>query len=377
MTLTILVALLIAIAIPIGVMIFIYKLDFYKTGQFIIMLVCFGAGGLAYGLAAFINPLSLRGGLANYNQMIQFVAPVVEEILKGIAIWILVRRPKFNYFVDGAIYGFTAGIGFAVLENIEYVMGHPSAALAVAINRVISTNLMHAAATATLGIIIGIARFRKTTPRILLSLGGLVTAMILHMGFNNLVTRVNSGWLLLYAIIIGAGASALIVVMIRRGLEEERTWIGETLNQEMRVEREEAAAVQNLDNVDHVIQHLAERLGEDKAEQIRKLLYIQARLGIKTKGAEMMEDANLRTAILTELASLRKEMEAARKQIGSYAMMYLRATHLEESFSWQDLLAHRIEEASQQTHPAGPSIFDRLGDRLASPDTNPTHHSGG
>jgi len=377
MTLTILVALLIAITIPIGVMIFIYKLDFYKTGQFIIMLVCFGAGGLAYGLAAFINPLSLRGGLANYNQMIQFVAPVVEEILKGIAIWILVRRPKFNYFVDGAIYGFTAGIGFAVLENIEYVSGHPSAALSVAINRVISTNLMHAAATATLGIIIGIARFRKTNPRILLSLGGLITAMILHMGFNNLVTRVNSGWLLLYAILIGAGASALIVVMIRRGLEEERTWIGETLNQEMRVEREEAAAVQNLDNVDHVIHHLAERLGEDKAEQIRKLLYIQARLGIKTKAAGMMEDANLRTAILTEIASLKKEMEAARKQIGSYAMMYLRATHLEESFSWQDLLAHRIEEAAQQVHPAGPSIFDRLGDRLASSDTNPTHNSGG
>lgn len=377
MILTILIAMLIAIAIPIGVMVFIYKLDFYKTGQFVVMLICFAAGSLAYCGAYFLNPIPVHSGLATYNQMVQFVAPVVEEILKGIAIWILVRRPKFNYFVDGAIYGFTIGIGFAVFENAEYILGHSGQALAVAINRVISTNLMHAAATATLGIIIGIARFKRNTPRILLSLGGLVTAMILHMGFNNLVTRVNSGWLLLYAILIGAGASALIVVMIRRGLEEERAWIGETLNQEVRVEREEAAAVQNLDNVDHVIRHMAERLGENKAEQIRKLLYIQARLGIKTKGAEMMEDANLRTAILTEIASLRKEMEAARKQIGSYAMMYLRATHLEESFSWQDLLANRIEEAAQQAHPAGPSIFDRLGDRLASPDTNPTHHSGG
>ncbi len=365
MTLTILVALLIAIAIPICVMIFIYKLDFYKTGQFVIMLICFGAGGLAYGIAVPINRLSMNSGLATYNQMIQFVAPVAEEILKGLAIWVLVRRPKFNYFVDGAIYGFTAGIGFAVLENVEYVLGHPGAALAVAINRVISTNLMHAAATATLGIVLGFARFRKTTPRILISLGGLVIAMILHMGFNILTVVVTSGWLLLYAIIIGAGASALIVVLIRRGLDEEKTWIGETLNQEMRVERQEAAAVQNLDSVDKVIAHLAERLGNDKAEQIRKLLYIQARLGIKTKSAEKMQDEKLRAAILAEVDTLKKEMEAARKQIGSYAMMYLRATHLEESFSWQDILAQRIGE---QMQASGPSLHDRLKERLASSD---------
>jgi RsiW-degrading membrane proteinase PrsW (M82 family) len=373
MTLTILVALIIAIAIPIGVMIFIYKLDFYKTGQFIVMLICFGTGGLAYGVAAIINPFTMNSGLVNYNGMVQFVAPVVEEILKGLAIWVLVRRPKFNYFVDGAIYGFTAGMGFAVLENIEYVMGNPNAALAVAINRVISTNLMHAAATATIGIVLGLARFKKTAPRILISLGGLGIAMLLHMGFNNLVTRVTSGWLLLYAIIIGAGAVALIVVLIRRGLNEEKNWIGETLNDDLRVERQEATAVQNLDSVDKVIAHLAEMLGDDKAEQIRKLLYIQARLGIKSKSAEKMKDVKLRAAILTEVNTLKKEMEAARKKIGSYAMVYLRTTNLEESFSWQTILSKRIEAQAQQAPGAGPNLFDRLQGRISTPDkkTNP------
>jgi RsiW-degrading membrane proteinase PrsW (M82 family) len=370
MNVTILIALMIATFIPIGVMAFIYKLDFYKTGQFIIMLICFGAGALAYEAAAHTNPIPFRlGWVSQQVQIDQFVAPVVEEILKGLAIWILVRRPKFNYFVDGAIYGFTAGMGFAILENFEYVLGHPSVAINVAVNRVISTNLMHAASTATLGIVLGIARFRKPAPRILLSLGGLATAMLLHGGFNNIVTRLASDLFLLgYAITIGAGAAFLIVMLIKRGLREEKKWIGETLNDDLRVERQEAAAVQKLDNVDKVISHLAERLGEDKAEQIRKLLYIQAKLGIKTKSAEKMENEKLRVAILAEVGELRKEMETARKMIGSYAMMYLRATNLEESFSWQTILASRIESQAQQAPSSGPSLFDRLQGRITTPD---------
>jgi RsiW-degrading membrane proteinase PrsW (M82 family) len=367
MNLTILIALVIATAIPIGVMIFIYKLDFYKTGQFVIMLICFGAGGLAYEAAAQLNHIPFRiGWVAHQVQIDQFVAPIVEEILKGLVIWILVRRPKFNYFVDGAIYGFTAGMGFAVLENFEYVLRHSSVAINVAVNRVISTNLMHAASTAILGIVLGLARFKKPAPRILLSLGGLAIAMILHGGFNNIVTRLASDlFLIVYAIAIGAGAAVLIVVLIRRGLEEEKTWIGETLNDDLRVERQEAAAVQNLDGVDKVIAHLAERLGNDKAEQIRNLLYVQARLGIKTKSAEKMQDVKLRTAILAEVSELKKEMDAARKNIGSYAMMYLRLTHLVESFSWQTLLEKRLKE---QAPASGPSLYDRLKGQLPSSD---------
>ena len=68
--------------------------------------------------------------------------------------------------------------------------------MAVAINRVVSTNLMHAAATAITGIVLGWARFRKPAQRFLFNLVGILPAMALHMGYNNLVTRVESGWLL-------------------------------------------------------------------------------------------------------------------------------------------------------------------------------------
>jgi RsiW-degrading membrane proteinase PrsW (M82 family) len=381
---TIAIALIIATAIPLAVLAGIYKLDLYKTGEFKYMLAAFGAGGVAYlsaalinmpaanllypSLAPVLNPSGSFPELAIYYLAVQFVAPTFEEILKGLILFFLVRRKNFTYFVDGAIYGFAAGIGFAIFENFEYVLGHPNAALAVAINRVISTNLMHAAATATLGIILGLARFQKPARQTLTSVGGLLLAMLFHIGFNNLVTRVESGWLLLYAVAIGGGAAGFIFFMIKRGLAVEKKWIGQTLGITDRVERGEVTAVQNIDKVNVILARLDERLGPDKGAMIKKLLVVQAKLGIQRKAVSKMEDKKMRLAHQEEADALRKEMEVLRRQIGAYAMVYVRDTHLEELLDWQSLLADRLEQTAQLPKPSGPSMYDRLGGKLASTD---------
>lgn len=366
------VALLIAIIIPLISLGGIYKLDLYKTGEFKYMLVAFGAGLLAYLLASRINPAIMNAGHFGYNQMVQFVAPVVEEILKGLILFFLVRRKNFTYFIDGAIYGFTAGIGFAIIENFEYILGNSYSAMSVAINRVISTNLMHAAATATLGIILGVARFEKPLRQMLFSIGGLVLAILLHMGFNNLVTRVSSGLLLVYAFIVGGGAAVFIAYMIRRGLAVEKRWIGQTLGLPDRIEKGEVSAVQNIEKVDEILMRLDEKLGPETGEKIKKLLLVQARLGIQRKSVKKMEDEKMRLAIQAQVEALGKEMEILRREIGSYAMIYVRETHLEEIFSWQTALAARLEQQAQQPS-TGPSWQDRLGDKLRSTnkDTQP------
>ncbi len=358
------IACVIAAAIPLAVMFGFYKLDLYKTGEFRILLVCFAAGVLAYFGAALINPIPLRQGWIDHNQMVRYLAPVVEEILKGLVLFFLVRRPKFKYFVDGALYGFTIGIGFAIVENLEYIFGSPGAALASATNRVVSTNLMHAAASATVGIVMGWARFKKPLARSAFSIGGLLLAMALHTGFNNLVTRVESGWLLLYAVIMGAGAAGLIALMMRRGFKEEQLWIQETLGINERVEKEEMAAVQDIANVNKVMKRIEDTFDQATAEKIKRLLIIQANLGIQKKSAEKMSDEKLRLEINRQADELRKEMESIRREIGSYAMAYLRYTHLDEMFSVYALLGERLQEAAAQPKKAGPSLYERLGQRM-------------
>jgi RsiW-degrading membrane proteinase PrsW (M82 family) len=149
------IALAIATVVPAVFLIFLYGRDFYGTGSFRTVLLCFAWGMVAFGLAYGISDIIFSNDLLTRNQWVQLVAPITEEILKALILIYLVRRPNFTYFVDGAVYGFAAGIGFAVVENWSYVLGFGGAGLGVAVGRVLSTNLVHATASALVGIALG------------------------------------------------------------------------------------------------------------------------------------------------------------------------------------------------------------------------------
>ncbi|MEW5939118.1 MAG: PrsW family glutamic-type intramembrane protease, partial [Chloroflexota bacterium] len=141
------VSLVVAFAIPCVYLYFgVYKRDFFQTSATNLMALCFVWGAIAYFLAAKINSTALSNFWISRDNLVRYSAPILEEILKGAILVYLIRRTDFTYFVDGAIYGFTTGIGFAVFENVEYVFAHPDAALGLALARVFSTNLIHASA---------------------------------------------------------------------------------------------------------------------------------------------------------------------------------------------------------------------------------------
>src|SRR5512133_2362494 len=204
-------AFVIATAIPLLSLYLIYRLDLYKTGAFRTILTCFISGAVAFWIASLVNRTIYDRGWLGVTDIIRYSAPLVEEILKGMLLWYLVRRPTFTYFVEGAVYCFAAGVGFAIFENYQYILDAGAAAsFGVAISRVISTNLMHATTTSLLGIALGYARFERVYRQILLSLAGLLVAILVHMGFNNLVTRVDGSLLLVYAAASGLAGTGLI-----------------------------------------------------------------------------------------------------------------------------------------------------------------------
>ena len=208
------IAIAVATAVPLIVLYVIYTLDLYGTGSFKTVALCFVWGGLMVG-AAFIANTDLYDRIGDFDTMVRFVAPIVEELLKAAILVYLVRQKNFTYFVDGAIYGFAVGIGFAVFENYFYLAQSQNEALSIAIGRVLSTNLMHAAASAVVGSALGFARFQRFRGRAFFLVAGLVTAMAFHMGFNNLTqSDAGGGLLLLYAAVIGFGGTGFIAWVI-------------------------------------------------------------------------------------------------------------------------------------------------------------------
>jgi RsiW-degrading membrane proteinase PrsW (M82 family) len=345
-------AYLVAFTIPVISLWIIYKLDFYKTGEYGIIALSFLAGVVAFWLASEANRITINQGWLPRLDVIRYSAPIIEEILKGLILWYLISRPRFTYFVEGAVYGFAAGIGFAIVENFQYIQGAQAAGLMLALSRVISTNLMHAAATSILGIFLGQARFERTwLRRLLVGLLGLAIAMVLHVGFNNLVTRVGGGLLLLYAAAIGIAAAGLIAYVIKRGLKSGKTWLEESLGMTDRVTSGEAAVVTRMESVDDILKPLAERFGDKKAAEIKDFLTKQARLGFMRKSVERLSDERMKRATEEEIVKLRAQVDEARRKVGSYAMLFLRHTFPEDSSP----LWGRLETLIQERTAARPA----------------------
>ena len=362
------IALIVATLVPLIFLYIIYTLDLYKVGAFRYVLMCFVSGGIAFALASVINRGIYTRGYASRDELIWFAAPVVEEILKALVLIYLVRRPNFTYFVDGAIYGFAAGIGFAIFENYQYILGTPGAGLGTAVGRVLSTNLIHASCSALVGVALGIARFKRSGGHILILAAGLLLAMSLHSAFNNFVTRLDSGLLLVYAALLGFGGAAFIAFAIKRGLAEEKTWIEETLGAADRVTTGEAAVVHRLANVDEILQPLAARFGEEKADQIEQFLVQQARLGILRKTLEKLNDDKMRKAVEKQMGDLRLEMDKSRRAVGSYCMLYLRNIFPPDSSPLWGRLENLIaEKTASRPATGGPNLWATLGQRATAP----------
>ena len=358
MTLTILLTYFVNIAIPALAVYLIFALDLYGTGKRSTVLLCVAWGLIgAYGISDVVNNRVFLPRIG-YEAVVGLSGPITEEIAKALLLVYLVRQPRFRYIVDGAVYGFAIGIGFAVSENaLRYLAMNQEAPLIGALSRVLSTTLMHATASALVGIALGRLRRARAGRRLGWPLGGMALATALHIVYNNLVTVLSPGpLLLLVAIGIGAVGVVTISVLMNQGLAEERKRFAETLTSSVGVSASERRAVQQLggEAIEHILKELADIFGEDKIAAIRRLLVIQANIGILQNNLRSPASERLRQAWQEEIRGLRAEINQLRKALGLYAMSFLRGVFPEDDTDWSESYG----QAFRQIDPTQIHSFD-------------------
>lgn len=335
-----LIAYVISVAVPVFAFYLIFVLDLFGTGKGNTAAICMAWGVFgAFGLAYAINTAAVRQ--IGFQATSTRTAPFVEEVLKALILLYFIQQPRFRYFVDGAVYGFAAGIGFAMSENIFYVYNDASgAALTLAVSRVLSATLMHATASAVIGISLGLSRRSVGIRRLAQPVMGFLFAFAVHFVYNNLLFSLEGGIvLLLVAIGIGVGGGVLIATFINLGLEAEKKRFADTLGISAGISSAERKAVQQLGSeaVENILEDMAVMFGKDKAELIRQLLVIQANIGILKNNLKSPVSERLRAAWQTEIDELRAEMDVIRRKLGAYTMTLLRSLLPEDdSAVWTD-----------------------------------------
>lgn len=173
-----------------------FWLDRYESEPRGLLLFSFAWGaGVATFVALVVNTASTvaiasAGGDVTATSV--FVAPVVEETLKGLVVLVIlvVRRHEFDGVVDGMVYAGLAAAGFAFVENVLY-LGSTLATegtaglVTVFVLRCVVSPFAHPLFTSATGIGLGLAaRTRSWALRVVYPLLGWAAAIVLHGLFN-------------------------------------------------------------------------------------------------------------------------------------------------------------------------------------------------
>lgn len=138
---------------------------------------------LLYGAGMHAEPLALEA----------LLSPAAEELGKAFILLPFALTAWYRGPVDGLLYGFAAGAGFACVENFMYfAVAFEAAGTAGWVGEVVAragpSAIIHGGATAAVGAFLGAARFDGGR---LAAVGapfcGFVAAMLIHGGWNLLV----------------------------------------------------------------------------------------------------------------------------------------------------------------------------------------------
>jgi RsiW-degrading membrane proteinase PrsW (M82 family) len=142
------------------------------------------AGGISVVPAGIVE-LALQKGvhLAPVGQALFtafVVAAGVEELFKVLCLrWFIWRKPELDERMDGIVYATRAGLGFALVENVLFLMGTQSHGeyLGMYIGRAILAVPGHAIYAGMMGYFAARKRFDGVGPGLL---GGYLLAVLLH-----------------------------------------------------------------------------------------------------------------------------------------------------------------------------------------------------
>jgi RsiW-degrading membrane proteinase PrsW (M82 family) len=152
-----------------------------------------------------------------------FVVGVIQEFLKYAAVrYSIFQSQEFDERVDGIVYGAAAGLGYATMLNISYVIGNGGVDLGVGAIRVAVLALAHASFAGVTGYFLGRAKFENRGPFWLpvglflaALLNGIVTAVLGEIARTGLRPTPLNG--LIVAAVLAAGTFIVLFILLRRG----------------------------------------------------------------------------------------------------------------------------------------------------------------
>ncbi len=285
--------------------------------EILVLLALGGVGAIAsYPVSGRLLD-ALPIGFSSYSR---FVAPWIEEAIKGVLVVLLFRFNKIGFKLDAVITGFAIGAGFSVVENIIYLIRLSEYGAGTWLVRGLGTAVMHGTTLAILAATAHEFAERETREaasdydfNLLWFVPGYLAAVAIHLAFNQFPEKP-----LVAMLGISLFAPVAILGIFQFGTTEAEKW----LREENGKHQAQVAALQGGDwpagRSGRRVAAFAARLAPEVVGQIRRYWEVLAWLVAEAEETLLEESAGdaefnrdkIRSAF-AELDSLRRAMGAS------------------------------------------------------------------
>jgi len=269
------------------------------------------AGALVAIVCYFVSAYTLAHVSIPAQSYKRYLAPLLEETLKAFYLVFLIRSARVGFLVDACISGFAVGTGFALVENVNYLLAVSDANVFLWMVRGFGTAIMHGS-TAAIFAMLGLSLAeRHPKVKALVFLPGFLVAFAVHSGFNHFAVNPMVMTALLLLIL-----PLLVVVVFDRSERRTREWLGVGFDTDIELLEILNGSEVAESRIGRHLEELKERLPGTVVADLLCLLRIHLELSVRAKGILMARSAGISLAPDELVRANLEELEYLNASVG-------------------------------------------------------------
>lgn len=291
-------------------LLFLILMDSFKLVKIPFLILCIFWGMICASGSYFINSSILTASAIDRQVLSRYMAPFVEEALKMTVILLLIRIGRIGFMIDGAIYGFAVGAGFALIENIWYLSELTTASLLLWAVRGFGTAIMHGGTTSVFSILM-MQAFDKRRSKLVPILYSLAAAMLIHSFFNHFMLP-PVAMMFFYMVIIAVAE----YIIFRYSEKNLRKWLELEFDSEVKLLMMVRKGQFAKTHAGEYLNSVKDRFSQLAVVDMLAYIALYLELSIKAKSKLMLHEAGIPAVKEESITNRLAELKALEKNIG-------------------------------------------------------------
>jgi RsiW-degrading membrane proteinase PrsW (M82 family) len=294
-------------------------LDSYKLVPLRSTIQSILLGAVAAILCLWINARILDLTNLSVISFTRYGSPIIEETAKALFVVYLIRSNRLSFMVDAAIRGFAVGAGFALAENVYYLLNLSSQNLVIWIIRGFGTAAIHPTTMVIFALVSKSLADRHGERKLWIYLPGLAGAIVLHSLFNHFVFSPVITTMFLLLIL-----PAFIILVFDRSEKVTRRWLGLGFDTDQEILEILDTGRITDSRIGRYLEALRERLPDMVVADIFCLLRLHTELAMRAKGVLMLRQAGVPVQRDPEVKAKLAELSFLERSIGKTGLLAIR-----------------------------------------------------